>query len=201
MESLIASVVLSIAVVGIAGTLVATSQQAQDVDDSTIVNSLARELMEEVVAKPFKAPVTGDVAGWTGGNTNRKTYDNLNDFHAYADISPFQSLGGRSIDPGTGQTYTREVQIEDRLSPSIPWLDDEPAMLGLGSALDAAGRLIADPSGTLRSICFGEIVGPAAIGTATEVPAEYRMVSVKVVSSSGKSVILNRLMCNTTFTK
>jgi len=72
MESLIASVVLSIAVVGIAGTLVATSQQAQDVDDSTIVNSLARELMEEVVAKPFKAPVTGDVAGWTGGQHQPK---------------------------------------------------------------------------------------------------------------------------------
>lgn len=197
MESLIASVVLAVAVVGISGTLVATSQQAKEVDDSAIVNSLANALMEEVLAKPFTAPTTGDKGGWDTGNRSRSTYDNMADFHHYTDTSPFTSIGGRVLDPGTGNAYTREVQFEYRDTPSTPALGGAPAMR-LGSSFKTFMQLISDPWGSAYAAASaGVTAGPVAVA----VDPEFGLVSVKVASSSGKYVILNRLVSNTTYKK
>ena len=57
-ESLIATVILAIAVVGIAGTLAATYQQSKEQTSSAEATQLARQLMEEISAKPFALPAT-----------------------------------------------------------------------------------------------------------------------------------------------
>jgi prepilin-type N-terminal cleavage/methylation domain-containing protein len=178
MESLVASVVLAIA---------------------AVVNSLARELMEEIVAKPLAPPTTGNVAGWKGGNKDRTTYDSTSDFNAYADVSPFKSIGGKSVDPGTGQTYTRTVSFEYRSSPSTAFeiqfgaASDESYSAGLASVL-------ADP---MRSLCIA-VMGASVLPLApspTEATSDFGFVVVKVTSSSGRYVMLNRLVCNTTYQK
>jgi len=172
MESLIATVVLSVAVVGISGTLVASSQQAQDVDDSTVLNSLASALMEEVASKPFAVPPSGDRAGWSGSNRDRFTYDNILDFNGYTDTSPFTSLAGRSVDPNPAYRYTRIVSVLKRTTPS-----DEAASSG------------------------GKTGKTTTTASASAITLDFAMTSVRVTSSSGNSVTLNRLVCNTDITR
>lgn len=192
MESLIAAVVLAIAVVGISGTLVATSQQAQDVDDSAVVNALARELMEEIVAKPLMPPTSGNVLGWTGGNKDRTTYDSTSDFNGYSDVSPFKSIGGKLVDPNTGQTYTRTVSFEYRVDPKTPF-STEVTEVGL---LDGIMRLLLNPARELDAALAGGLVA-----TSVEITSDFGFVIVKVTSTSGRYVMLNRLVCNTTYKK
>jgi len=79
-ESLIATVVLAAAVVGIAGTLASTYQQQKDQVSASEATQLARQLMEEISAKPFVAPAGSNIAGWSAGNKNRATYDEIADY-------------------------------------------------------------------------------------------------------------------------
>lgn len=157
-ESLAASVVLAIAVLGVSGVLIAGSENARAVDDSAVCSSLARELMEEIIALPFAPPATGDVGGWSANNRNRFTYDNVADFKGYNDASPFDMLSGRSVSPQSGRLYKREVLFEYRATPS-------------GAAVNTA------------------VVAPAT-------PADFGMVTVRVLSSGGESIALTRLVCN-----
>src|SRR5688572_24281467 len=88
-ESLIATVILAIAVIGIAGTLAATYQQSKEQTSSAESTQLARQLMEEISAKPFVLPVTEAVntPGYAAGNTNRAQYDEISDYHGFTDVS------------------------------------------------------------------------------------------------------------------
>lgn len=119
-EGLIASLILAVGVMGVAATLSASASQARALATDTTAQMLARELMEEVAAKPFAAPATNDAAGYKLGNTSRATYDNLSDYDGYSDATPLKSLNGDIIDTGDGVTYTRSVSIEFRSTPGGP---------------------------------------------------------------------------------
>jgi prepilin-type N-terminal cleavage/methylation domain-containing protein len=122
-ESLIASIVLAIAVVGVAGVLTSASSQTRAMKDDLGAQALARALMEEVAAKPVAAPTSGDQAGWPS-NKNRATYDNIADYNGYTDSTDSSAttvattLGGSTISFGDGGTYTRSVAFEYRATPS-----------------------------------------------------------------------------------
>ena len=104
-ESLIASVVLAIAVVGIAGAIGASYKQTSALDNDSAAVAVARALLEEAASKPFAASTASSKA--SAGNFDRSTYTNVADYHGYHDSSPFTTLGGGSVDLGTG--YTRTV--------------------------------------------------------------------------------------------
>ena len=113
-ESLIASVVLAVAVVGIAGTIAASYQQSRDQASAAEAAQLARQLIEEISAKPFAVPPdsANDAAGWTSGNPNRATYDDVQDYHGYTDVSTsIKTLGGATQSFGTAGPYTRSVAV------------------------------------------------------------------------------------------
>jgi Tfp pilus assembly protein PilV len=95
-EALIASVVLAIAVVGIAGTLAASYDTRTSSDEDATAATLARTLLEEIAAKPFAT--TASSSGWSAGNKNRATYVNVADYQGYTDENPFRSLDGQEID-------------------------------------------------------------------------------------------------------
>jgi len=118
LEALIAAVVLAIGVVGVSATLTASTQQSKAMATDTTAQMLARELMEEVAAKPFNPPNAGDQPGAQQGNTHRETYDNLADYNGYQDATPLKSLAGDVIDTGDGVTYFRTVGVEFRNTPS-----------------------------------------------------------------------------------
>ncbi|HEV2295821.1 MAG TPA: prepilin-type N-terminal cleavage/methylation domain-containing protein [Tepidisphaeraceae bacterium] len=120
-ESLIASVVLAVTVVGIAGTLAATYQNARDQSSAAEATQLARQLMEEISARPFEVPPgePNNATGWSGGNTNRATYDDIQDYHGYTDISTsITTLGGTSQSFGSSGPYTRSVAVTTGTAPA-----------------------------------------------------------------------------------
>ena len=113
-ESLIASVVLAVAVVGISGTLAATYQQSRSQVAAAEATQLGRQLMEEISAKPFAVPPgsANNAAGWSAGNANRATYDDVSDYHGYNDVSTnLRTLGGATQSFGTAGPYARSVAV------------------------------------------------------------------------------------------
>lgn len=113
-ESLIASVILAVAVVGIAGMLAAAYQNSKDQVSSAEATQLARQLMEEISARPFEVPPgsASDAIGWSGGNRNRSTYDDILDYHGYTDESTkITTLDGTTHAFGTAGPYTRSVSV------------------------------------------------------------------------------------------
>jgi hypothetical protein len=115
-ESLIASVVLALCVVGVAGALACSSQQSLATDEAAITTALGKQLLEEIASKPF--PIAGVTTnpGWTSGNHNRATYDDVSDYNGYTDSTPITTLSGITINPGG--TYTRSVVFQQRVNPS-----------------------------------------------------------------------------------
>ena len=111
-ESLIATVVLAAAVVGIAGTLASTYQQQKDQVSASEATQLARQLMEEISAKPFVAPSGSNIAGWSAGNKNRATYDEIADYDRFADDSTaIKTLAGDTQSAGSMGPYYRSVKV------------------------------------------------------------------------------------------
>ena len=113
-ESLIASVVLAIAIVGIAGTLAASYQQNSVRGNTTTALSLAQQLMEEMAAKPMDPPAgQTNKPGWQQGQTDRRLYDTLDDSDGYADLSgSIQAADGSTINLSNGGTYQRSVSMQ-----------------------------------------------------------------------------------------
>ena len=136
-ESLIATVVLAIAVVGIAGAVGASFKQTSALDNDSAAISVARALVEEVASKPYAASVASSKA--SAGNFDRSTYTSVADYHGYHDTSPFTTLGGQTLDVGSG--YSRSVTYT------------VPASVTVGStttALNDFGRItvtVTSPSG------------------------------------------------------
>lgn len=145
-ESLIASVVLAIAVVGIAGAIGASYKQTNALDNDAATIAVARALLEEVSAKPFAASTASSKA--SAGNFDRSTYTNVADYHGYHDTSPFTTLGGTTLDVGTG--YSRSVTYT------------VPASVTIGSTTTSSsdfGRItvtVSSPSG--RDITLSRLI-------------------------------------------
>jgi Tfp pilus assembly protein PilV len=119
-ESLIASVVLAIAIVGIAGTLAASYQQSNARGNTTTALNLAQQLMEEVAAKSIDPPAgQANKPGWAQGQTDRRLYDTIDDYHGYADFSgTIQAANGSTVNLSNGGSYQRSVNVESGAVPA-----------------------------------------------------------------------------------
>jgi len=99
-EALMASVILAIAV-SAAIVPFTCGARSQDVDSrQTIAASLAQDLMEEILTKPFEEPSDGDELpepesrfGPDAGETLRSSYSAIDDYHGYTE------LAGHVVDP------------------------------------------------------------------------------------------------------
>jgi hypothetical protein len=113
--------VLATAVAGVAGALAISSSQSTALDVDSRAVALARQLLEEVLARPFDLPASNDQPGWTAGNHNKSSYDNIADFDGYADtVSPAMLLASapeRDL-AATRRSYSRAVSFEYRNTPA-----------------------------------------------------------------------------------
>lgn len=117
-ESMIASVVLAAAVIGIASTLSASYQQSAVRGNTSTALALAQQLMEEIASKPMEVSGTNQ-PGWSSGQTNRANYDTTDDYNGYTDLSSSITTGsGSNVDLGDGGSYTRVVTITSNARPS-----------------------------------------------------------------------------------
>jgi hypothetical protein len=118
-EAMVASTVLAIAVVGIAGPLGAASEQAKIVNERGTALVLARELMEEIIAKPLLDGGTTCHLGPESGETDRSKYDSADDYSGYHDsTASLNNLSGHSVGFDTGALYSRDVTVQYRTTPS-----------------------------------------------------------------------------------
>jgi prepilin-type N-terminal cleavage/methylation domain-containing protein len=119
-ECLMASVVLAAAVVGIAGSLSASYQQSAVHGDAATALDLARELMEEVAAKPFDPPSgAANAAGWPTV-TDRTLYDTIGDYNGYEDnAGSLVMFNGSAVDASNGGTFARRVTVENTVPTGL----------------------------------------------------------------------------------
>ena len=119
-EALTASVVLAVAVIGIAGPLTAASEQAEISQENATAVVLAKELIEEIASKPLMDGGGGSShlgPETTSGETSRDTFDSADDYHAYQDSSStMTTLAGNRVSVPKG--FLRSVNVEYRASPS-----------------------------------------------------------------------------------
>ena len=107
-ESMIASVVLAVAVIGVATTIAASHQQTGAVESDAVAVGAARQLMEEIAAKPLLA--SDATPGWAGGNHDRLYYDAIGDYAGFTEASPVFTLEGQKMDAGPAE-YVRTVKV------------------------------------------------------------------------------------------
>src|SRR4051812_26117521 len=99
-ESLMASTVLAIAVVGIAGPLGAASEQSELVRERGTALVLARQLLEEIASKPLCDGGTSCNLGpeRAAGESGRSKFDSADDYHQYHDsTADLYNLSGQRV--------------------------------------------------------------------------------------------------------
>ena len=117
-ESMIASVVLAAAVIGIASTISASYRQSAVRGQTSTALLLAQQLMEEIASKPLEVSGTNK-PGWSLGQTNRFNYDTIDDYHGYTDLSSsIETGGGATVDLGDGHSFTRVVNVQKNALPA-----------------------------------------------------------------------------------
>jgi len=113
LEGLIASVVLAILVLGVAGSVSTSYQQSQSVRATSTSVTLARQLAEEIVSKPYDST---DALG-TGGT--RSTFTNVSAYNNYSDTSDaLPLLSGGTLDVTGSDRYTRQASVAVGAQPS-----------------------------------------------------------------------------------
>jgi hypothetical protein len=120
-EALIASTVLAMAVIGISLPLAASHRQATAVRDQNLAVILAKQLLEEISAKPLCDKGAICHPGPEVGESKRFEYDSADDYHGYRDdTESMKDLAGNPLPFGPGHSFKREVTVEYRLGPSGP---------------------------------------------------------------------------------
>jgi MSHA pilin protein MshD len=121
-EGLIASVVLAAAVAGIVGPLGASYQQTALGRQRSVAVSLAEQLLEEIIARPFVDPTDGSLSrGPEPGENGRGNFDNVDDYHGYTDsTATLSAMNGAGLGYSGGQSYTRTVTVQYRSTRSGP---------------------------------------------------------------------------------
>jgi prepilin-type N-terminal cleavage/methylation domain-containing protein len=116
-ECLIASVVLAVTVLGICGALTAAAHQTEAMEVDARAVSIAREMMEQIAARPFDPPASGDQPGWLSGNHSTNTFDNIADYNGLTQDSTAPVDATHLAD---AITYQTGIAVEFRSSPSGP---------------------------------------------------------------------------------
>lgn len=132
-----ASATLAIAVIAIGSSLTTSVGQSAVVEQDSTSLLLARQLMEEIAAKPFLDPTSGTVttnavaltnaaalaaAAGSSSTPARASYNDVGDYHGYADTidasHPATSLQGKTAAVTNNRRYTRSVTVQFRATPA-----------------------------------------------------------------------------------
>jgi len=114
LEGLTASVVLVILVVGVVGSVSTSYQQSQTVRATSTAVTLARQLVDEIVSKPFDGDPPGTGVG------ARSTFTDVSAYNGYSDNSTaLPLLEGGTLNVTGEDNYVRQVTVVVGAKPSI----------------------------------------------------------------------------------
>jgi len=126
-EALIAVMVLMVAVGGIMGPISASYQQTRTVKQTTTAISLAQQLLDEILSKPFVDPSDSSTTlGPEADEASRASFDNIDDYHGYHDSTSssasdsMKTAAGSAITWSGDDVYSRNVTVEYRNTPEGP---------------------------------------------------------------------------------
>ncbi|MFP4215339.1 MAG: hypothetical protein ACLFVH_05375 [Phycisphaerae bacterium] len=155
-EGLIASGILAVTVAAII-TPFSTASRCEHEDARITVGSfLAKEMMEEVLSKPFEDPDgDDDVVGPGGGESGRGDFDNIDDYHGWTESSEgsgIRDIQGNACTDARVSDFVRSVTAEYiRLDEQTVFFD-EPTFIRVtvtithgGSDLVTLVRLVRQP--------------------------------------------------------
>jgi Tfp pilus assembly protein PilV len=108
-----ASVVLSILVLGLGTELAASNQQSASVQQTATAVALGQQLLDEIVSKPLANPTTTITTPTsTPLAESRSLFVAVGDYNLYTDTgSALSMLSGTTVDATSGQDYTRSVSV------------------------------------------------------------------------------------------
>jgi type II secretory pathway pseudopilin PulG len=115
-EALLASAVLAIAVVGVAGPLAASSEHASAARERAGALALARQLMEQIAARPVCNGAPTPLGPTLPYEDSPAKYDTIGDFNGYYDTP---AVSQSTIGTPNG-TYTRTVWVQYQTSTFDP---------------------------------------------------------------------------------
>lgn len=111
LEGLIASVILSMSIIGIVVPFTAGAQNEREDGRRTLAIKLAQEMMEEVIAHSFNDGGTDLAMGHEAGEV-RGTYDSLNDYDGYTETNgQIKDSAGNVIADPAAAGMTRTVSV------------------------------------------------------------------------------------------
>ena len=105
MEALLASTLLSMGASAVLLPFNVGAQSEQEDARRTTALYLARELMEEIIVKPFDDPQGDEGLGADSGESSRALYDNIDDYHGYQD--------------GYGETIDQMVGVDKQILDTL----------------------------------------------------------------------------------
>lgn len=116
-EGLLASAILAMAALSLLMPFTAAAQNQSIDARRTTAAALAQELMEEIISKPFDDPDGTSYPGPEYGESLRKYFDNIDDYHGYSDgldqqIASVVSMDGRSLDSTSVVGLSRHVTVD-----------------------------------------------------------------------------------------
>ena len=119
-ESLLAGVILSIAVLGVCSMLAASYQQNANLNQTVTALALGRQLMDEIMAKPLANPSGGSTTPVSvAASGSRSAFTYAGQYNHYSDSgASLTTLGGASVNATSGGTYTRTVSVTLSAKPS-----------------------------------------------------------------------------------
>jgi MSHA pilin protein MshD len=131
-EGLIAVLVLAIAVGAMMGPISASYQQTRTVQQTTTAITMAQQLLDEILSKPFIDPSDlSTTLGPEADELSRAAFDNIDDYNGYHDSTntsasdAMKTASGTTIAWNSSDTYSRAVTIEYRAT-----LDGPPVASG-----------------------------------------------------------------------
>ena len=143
LEGLVASVVLLVLVLGVTGSISTAYQQSQSTRASSTAVTLARQLVDEIVSKPFDSGSLGPISG------SRSTFTDVNAYNGYLDNSDsILPLGLVLPSPGTipnmPPDYSRQVSVVVGAAPSVGAASTDFAVMTV-SVTCPEGQIISIP--------------------------------------------------------
>jgi len=156
MEALLASTMLAMGASAVVLPFNVGAQNEQEDARRTLALYLGRELMEEIISKPFDDPQGSEAMGPDAGESSRPFFDNIDDYNRYEDgydksISHIVGRNKETIDALAIEGLQREVVVRYIHVPGQHLGDDpnfvrvEVIMKYMGDELLTLRRLVHKP--------------------------------------------------------
>ncbi|MEM9414201.1 MAG: prepilin-type N-terminal cleavage/methylation domain-containing protein [Planctomycetota bacterium] len=112
LEVLIASMILAFATLGLVQAVSAAQAQTYDALRRARATALADALLEEVLSKPYADPQAETAVGPDTGESGRDDFDNVDDYHGFAEAAGALSDHAGALYPTRFQRFERSVTVQ-----------------------------------------------------------------------------------------